>query len=380
MIRITHIISGLGIGGAERMLVRLVTHSDHTKEHIQVISLSPGGYYAGPLRELGIQVVELDFHSPKHFLAAWRSLRAALRGFQPDLVQTWMYHADLFGGLAARALGIPIIWNVRQTRLVKGIHKTTTRAVARLCALLSHCVPHKIITCAHTARFWHTFIGYSKKKFIVIPNGVDTSVFQPDANLGTSLRVQLGLKPHHILVGTAARFAPSKGYRFLIEAIAIIKEKSDLPLKFLLCGNEVDQHNPLLMEWIKNYDVQDVVILLGPRSDMPAVYNALDILLAPSLAEGFSNTLLEGMSCAKACIATTVGDSARLLGDCGLSIPPADSQAIAKAVLALAADDDHRQRLAATARQKVLAQYSIETIIQHYQDVYALVVESKGKR
>lgn len=367
--KITHLITDLDVGGAERMLYRLVKYSNYSKDQIQIISLKNRGYLYGSLLSEGYNVSGLGFRAGSFSISGFYDLKKRIKDFSPDVIQTWMYHADFLGGLAAKSLGIPVIWNIRQTALKKGIHKNSTRHLAKICACLSGNIPVKIVTCAHSAVNWHTKLGYDAGKFIVIPNGVDTDEFKLNLSDRSRIRQELGLNEDDIIVGTAARFSPSKGYDILFKAIENIVSASE-NIKFIFCGNDIEPQNEQLWEWITKQNLQGKISLLGNRPDMPAIYNAMDILVSPSLAEGLSNTILEAMSCSLPCVVTDVGDSALIIGNTGLIIQPGNIDAITKSILKLAQDKVQRQKLGKAAREKVVHKYSINQIVKQYEELY----------
>ena len=371
--KITHIITDLDVGGAERMLDRLLNHSSYSKNQIQIISLKNKGYLHDSLLAEGYNVSGMGFRAGSFSISGFYDLKKRIKDFGPNVIQTWMYHADFLGGLAAKSLGIPVIWNIRQTTLKKGIHKNSTRHLAKICAYLSSNIPVKIVTCAHSAVDWHTKLGYDASKFIVIPNGVDTDEFKLKTSDRSRIREEFGLNEDDIIVGTAARFSLSKGYDVLIKAIENIVSSSE-NIKFIFCGNNIEPQNEQLWGWIIKQNLKDKISLLGTRSDMPAIYSAMDILVSPSLAEGLSNTIIEAMSCSLPCVVTDVGDSALIVRDTGLIIPPGDVGAITKSILELAQDKAQRKKLGREARKKILNEYSIQEIVRQYEDVYKKIL------
>ena len=185
--QITHIISGLNDGGAEAVLFRLCTH-DTAHQHV-VISLSDEGKYGQQLLGKGIVVHALGMRPNRPSpLAFWRLVRL-LRSHKPDVVQTWMYHADLLGGLAARMAGIKtIVWGIHHTTLEPGKSKKTTIWIAKLLAKLSWWLPSRIAVCAQRAMDVHEALGYDRSKMRFIPNGYDLLDFIPKPEGGAALR------------------------------------------------------------------------------------------------------------------------------------------------------------------------------------------------
>src|SRR5262245_3139232 len=204
MRRVAHVITGMGFGGAEMMLAKLVGGLAPRFES-RIVSLSSEVALADRVRDRGVEVIPLGLRptllgGPR----AVRAVAAALREWKPDLVQTWLYHADLLGGIAARTLRVPVIWNIQSSTLdVEGIRRRTL-AVAELCAAASYVVPAAIVSCSYVGMRVHRRMGYSRRKFRVIPNGADLSIFKPDAEARAAVRAELGVEAGAPLIGMVA--------------------------------------------------------------------------------------------------------------------------------------------------------------------------------
>jgi len=369
--KVLHIITGLADGGAEAVLFRLITHD--TKNQHAVVSLTSEGKYGPALRDRGVPVVALEM--PRRRLT-WRGVQTlwfTLRQARPDVVQTWMYHADLVGGTAARAAGIPVVWGIRNTTLEPGRSSRATIWVARVCAWLSRWVPNRIVVCAQAAQAVHAALGYDAARMVVIPNGYDLSCFVPDLRSRRSLRAQWGVPDDLALLGMVARWDPQKDHVNLIEALALLRRRGHA-FRAMLVGTGVDEHNTTLMRRIADVGLSDWVQPLGPRTDVPAVMNALDVhVLSSAYGEAFPNVLAEAMACGTPCVTTDVGDAALIVGDTGWVAPPRNPQALAEVLAqALAAQDDRavwatRQQ---RCRERIAKNYSIEAMVQQYREVW----------
>ena len=196
--KILHIITGLGDGGAEAVLYRLCTH-DTTQRHL-VISLTTSGKYGPLLEAKGISVISIGMQrgnvTPSGFWRLWRLWRLwrQIRRVRPDVVQTWMYHADLLGGIAAKLAGVRrIVWGIHHTTLVAGESSRSAIMAMQLCARLSRVIPNQILCCAEESLRVHAEKGYDRDRMRVVPNGYDVSIFRPDQILRFQFRKELGL-------------------------------------------------------------------------------------------------------------------------------------------------------------------------------------------
>lgn len=375
-----HIITGLGRGGSEHMLYKLLSRNRPEAFSPRVISLTDDGVWGEAIRHLGIPVATLglrpDRPDPRALVRLIRLLHTPPR---PCLVQTWLYHADLLGGLGARLTGIPtVLWNLRTSGLDPAETAGTTRWVQTACARLSRIVPRRILCAsAETARYHHG-LGYSATIMEIIPNGFDTTRFRPDPVTRAALRRQLGVSTDTPLLGHLGRWDPQKDHRTLIRAFGRVHRA--LPgARFLLAGTAVDTANPDLVRLIVEAGLGRVCHLLGERDDPEHIYPALDLLLSSSYGEGFPNVLGEAMACGLPCVVTRAGDSAEIVGDTGIAVPVRDPRALADAALELLAKPvDVRNALGAAARRRVEREYALDAVVSRYMGVWRRCLEGEA--
>lgn len=176
-IKIVHIITGLDTGGAEMMMYKLLSLHDLARFDVQVISLLPAGVLGEKIRDLGIPVHSMQMKSGLPSPTTIWQLARLLRREKAEVVQTWMYHADLVGGLAARLAGIrAVLWNIRASTLRAEVIRRRTVWIAKLCGRLSHYLPAQILCCSEAGVAFHRELGYAEQKMLVIPNGFDLKI------------------------------------------------------------------------------------------------------------------------------------------------------------------------------------------------------------
>lgn len=372
-IKVAFIITGLNTGGAEMMLLKLLERL--SPEFVpKVISLTDIGVIGQSIQSLGIPVFSLGTNRKvPNPLALVQAVRL-LKRIQPDIIHTWMYHADFVGGLAARIAGVSrLIWNIRCSELSIGT-KLTTRLLVKVCARLSQTVPHRIQCCSLVARDVHISLGYDKKKFIVTPNGFDLSRFKPHPPARDSVRQELGISYDAPLVGIIARFHPQKNHVGFLEAAGHLHRKRP-NVHFLMAGTDIDKHNLILQETIDKANVRNVTHLLGPRQDINLIMSSLDILASSSYGEAFPNVLGEAMACGVPCVVTDVGDSAYIVGSTGKVVAPGDMIGLAEAMdslLSLSSFD--RAKLGEKARCRIEENFEISHIVGLYESMYREVL------
>lgn len=375
---VLHIIIGLNVGGAEMMLKRLVeSHAGNLAYRHVVVSLTDIGKLGPQLQSGGVKVCSLGMRSSFGIpLVLWRLVRL-IRTTRPDIVQTWMYHADLLGGLAARMAGNRnVIWGIRTTDVRAG-GSSATVIVRWLCARISRWVPQVIVCAAEASRRSHIAVGYDATKMVVIPNGYDFSWLRASAGERETLRDQCGINQNDVVMGSLGRFHAVKDQENFVSAAGLLAPQYQ-QLRFLMVGRGLDWDNSQLEDWIDRSGCKDRFVLLGERKDVPQCLAAMDIFCLHSRTEGFPNVLVEAMAMGLPCVTTDVGDAAMLLADTGMVVPSADSAALAQGVRQLLAlDQVARLALGMRAKARVEAEFSMARARERFEKIYRQVL-NKG--
>lgn len=373
--KIIHIITGLNDGGAEGVLYRLCKQ-DRTNNHL-VVSLSDSGKYGPMLEAMGVTVTTLNMSPGRPSPIAFIRLLQLLLRQKPDIVQTWMYHADLFGGLTARMAGVnTVFWGIRQTTFKTGISKKSTVWIVQILAKLSFFVPSKIIVCAQKAIYVHEALGYDRRIMHFIPNGYDMESLRP--GLDPKGAFKIGPNPDLLtpLFGMVARFGPQKDHVNLFDALAILRDRG-IHFRCVLVGTGMDDSNEEITKWIFQRNLEDHVHLLGQRNDIPIIMNCIDIHVLSSESEGFPNVVCEAMACGTPCVVTDVGDAAFIVGDTGWVVPPSDpvalSVAIEEALMEL--NGSNWQNRTQAARDRIQENFSIERMVNEYNRLWNSTIE-----
>ncbi|SHH04949.1 Glycosyltransferase involved in cell wall bisynthesis [Pollutimonas bauzanensis] len=380
-LQVVHIISGLGHGGAETVLHRLLTAPTQPDRHC-VISMGDEGVFGPRLRAAGVAVYTLDMKTPAGALKGLWRLHRLLRQLNPDVVQTWMYHADLIGGLAARLAGIKAVaWGIRNSGADLQKSSRSAKALSWLCARLSRLVPGVIVACADNAAQRHRQWGYRADRMLVIPNGYDLSCWQPDEQARAELRAEWGWAGEAGVIGSVARWNPLKDHANLLAAFALSAAR-DPSLRCVLIGHGMDASNEALMALINGHGIAGKVKLLGRRDDVPRLMNALDLHVLSSRAEGFPNVVAEAMATGVACVVTDVGDAARIVGDAGWVAPPQNPAALSEAMdqaVAQLGTAQMRERLR-QGRERVGRLFSLEAMVDAYHVVWRRLAQDYPRR
>ncbi|CAN1721379.1 Glycosyltransferase [Hyphomicrobium sp. 1Nfss2.1] len=365
MTKIVHIITGLGSGGAERVLYQLVRRSatKHGRAHI-VISLSGEGFYGGPLRSAGAIVHTLGMRPNRPPIFEFCRLVYLLRRIRPEVVMTWLYHADLVGTFAAKLAGTRrIIWNLRCSEFVFSDHPPMTGRIVALLARLSR-MPTVVAVNSIAGQRDHIRLGYDPKQWAYLPNGFDTTEWTPDENGRAKVRAELGLTSSDFVVARAGRVDPQKDFPTFIAAIRMLVPRWP-SLRFALLGQGTEQ-----LELPP--DIERSALVLGLRGDMCEVIRAFDLVVSSSAyGEGLPNIVAESMASGVPCVVTDVGDSALLVGDSGIVVPPNDPYALAEAIQSMMTMPvEQLEQLGARARERVEANYSLATSLDRYDEIF----------
>ena len=370
--KVLHVIIGLEVGGAELMLARLIeSYKDRSGYEHLVISLTDVGKVGERLRLNGIEVLPLGMRSILDFPIVFFRLARLIYSRKPDVVQTWMYHADLIGGLAARVAGFNnVVWGVRTTDLSEGRSKFTY-VIRKICALLSSFIPREIVCAAYAAMKSHVLVGYDLTKMTFVSNGFDFNRFIFSAQERTRLREKWGILQSEILIGSVGRFNLAKDPENFINAARIIA-KLNPEVKFMLVGRGQSMENQDLVELIADTDLADRFILLGERADIAACMSAMDIFCLHSRTEGFPNVLGEAMAIGLPCVATDVGDAALMLAETGIIVRKENSQALANGILhLLRLSMQERKYMGEAAKKRVTTEYSMSRACEKFEKIYA---------
>ncbi|MDC3356065.1 glycosyltransferase [Candidatus Pelagibacter ubique] len=376
--KIVHIITGLGDGGAEHVLFKVCKY-DIANKHLVISLKGPGKYYT-LLNKLGIKVycLNISFFSIHKFFF----LIKLLRSLKPDIVQTWLVHADFLGSIAARLAGINnILWNVRYSNIEIGKAKLTTILIIKILSKLSYLIPKFILIVSRKAKKIYEIVGYNKRIFKFIPNGFDLSILKINKLQKINFRKKIKIKKNITLIGNVARYDPQKDHLNLLNALSLIRKKN-INFFCVLVGSNVNQNNTNLIFEIKKLKLSNHVKLLGQSDNISEVMNGLDIhVLSSSYGEGFPNVVAEAMGCGTPCIVTDVGDSALIVGKTGWVVPPENSIKLAKAIeKALNEKNTNKwNKRCNKARLRVKKNYNISRMVKLYNKVWSKVYKRNDK-
>lgn len=354
------------------MLLRLVERLQNQSIENIVVSLSKRETLASSFEAMGVPVAALGMGRKLSDARLVRDLGQVLERAKPQIIQTWMYHANLAVSCLQPFLGrrVPVIWNVRRGMDDYQERKLATRLVIRANRVLSR-LPNRIVYCTNESRVQHESYGFNQSKSLVIGNGFDTSKYVPNAERRRLVRASFGIKDNEIVIGNVGRDDPSKGRAFLLAAMSQVVRRFP-QARLLLVGRGMVAHNTDLQREIERHQLAANVTLVGEYAPSTDLYPAMDLLCLASTSEGFPNVVAEGMSCALPCVVTDVGNSRELLDGIGVIVPARDAQSLAFGLGKLCSEPEQvRQARGKRARERIVARYSMVYCADAYAALYS---------
>lgn len=370
-IRVLHIITGLDTGGAEMMLYKLLRALDRDRYATSVVSLTDMGELGAKIRNLGIPVKSLHIGERFTGLGGVRAAIAVLRELRPDVVQTWMHQADLFGTFVCKlaATEARLVWGLRCAELSPTDVPAKNRLLVKILAFLSG-IPDVVVANSAAGQRAHAQAGYRPRRWELIFNGFDTDAFVPSSVVRKEMRGEFDVEDESDLIGIVGRYHPMKGHQLFLEAGRMMLEKRPRTV-FLMAGQNVSVDNRELTKCIDRLGLSKSVRLIGRREDIPAVMNALDVLTCASTSEAFPNVLGEAMACGIPCVAPDVGDCKEIIGESGRILPSRNPSSLCAAwEELLSLPTERRAQIGRMARERITRKYSIEAIAGRYESLY----------
>lgn len=370
---VVHLITGLTTGGAEMMLYRLLGALAEQSIDCSVISLRDTGTLGTAISELGVPVHTLNLNPSRPDPRRLWQLRRLLHVLQPDVLHSWMYHANLAAALTANA---PLLWSIHQCLDNWNGEKPLTRTVIRAGRYLAWRAA-AILYHSQASATQHEAIGYPVAQRVLLPLGFDTARFQPDPTARQRLRAELGLATETRLFGLVGRYHPMKDYGNFLAAAAIVCARQ--PHAHAVCiGPGVTLENAELTQQINKLKLNGRVHLLGERRDIPALMAGLDVYVSSSFSESFPLVLGEALAAGVPVVATDVGESRQIVADSGRLVPPRNAEALAAGVNELLALEPAAwAALSLTARARVERTFALPVVAGRFVALYqSLVIRS----
>lgn len=365
---ITHIITGLNVGGAERALHTILTNGLEGPFRNRVISLMGPGHYGPLLQEAGIPITCLHMTPGKPTPGALRRLVAAVSKVPTDILQGWMLHGNLAATLARRWANrdAALLWNQRISLDALGDETRIKRGLMRIEARLSG-VPQAIIYNSARARRQFAEHGYKDNRALVLPNGFDTDKWAPNAATRQAIRQELGLPQDATVIGYVGRGHPEKNPELCFQAFRSVSKRHQ-GVWLVAIGRDLDRFHP----------PEQNALLLGQRADVQDLMRVMDIFCLSSRTEGFPNVIGEAMATGLPCVTTDVGDARDIVGETGWVAPPRSPERLADCLdEALLCPAESLRERGCRARDRIVTQFSIESVVDRYASLYRSIAKER---
>lgn len=381
MIKIVFLIRSLDIGGAERQLVNLAKSLNQKYFDVTILEFYSGGFLEKEVKENNIHLISLNKKKRWDTIAFIKNLIHQINAIKPDVVHGYLGTANILTILIKLFNPkIPVIWGVRASNMDYKQYDWLSRLVFKLECLMSRCAD-LIIVNSNAGYQHHTEAGFPIKKMVVIPNGINTQRFYPDLEARARVRKEWNIPDDTIVIGLVGRLDPMKGHPTFLKAAQIFLDLNSQQenIKFVCVGSGIESYTQKLHELSNQLNLTQHLLWVAQRSDLEAVYNAIDIISSSSsYGEGFSNVIGEAMACGIPCVVTDVGDSAFIVGNKGIVVPSKNPHALAEAWNQKLVEGSEKDR--ELARERILNHFSLEQLItQTSSSISELLLDSSSK-
>ena len=365
-IKLVFLARSLDYGGAQTQLISLARALDKNRFSICILT-----FYQGPLDQRlagsGVRVISLNKRGRWDIFGFLRRLIQQVRLAQPEVLHGYLDIPNLLGLFLKLFVRTRVVWGLRTSTIALEHYDWLHRLAARLEQRFSHW-PDLIIINSRKGLEDHIARGFPREKFVVVANGIDTEVFKPDRQAGETQRREWGVPLPSKCVGIVGRLDPLKDHRNFLQAAALVGRKLR-DVRFVCVGDGPGDYRNELRLLANELGLADQLIWQDATTNVTAVYSTLDLLVSASRAEGLPNVVAEAMACGVCCVVTDVGDSRRLVGDCGIVVPPQDPEALAEGIIRGLATD-----LVAgggNARARIVENFSTEKLAKLTADAIA---------
>tara|TARA_R110002033_G_C3896259_1_gene239464 strand:- start:3377 stop:4462 length:1086 start_codon:yes stop_codon:yes gene_type:complete len=355
------IITGLGMGGAERQVCDLADQFSELGHQVLLISMT-GETVNQPVSK-SVQVVALKMSkNPFGFIKAYWRARQLIKRFKPDVVHSHMVHANLFARLLRLSISIPKLISTAHSSNEGGhIRMFAYRLTDWLCDFNTNVSQEAVDISVKRG-------AAAARRIVVMYNGIDTLRFSFNTLSRKIKRRELGLSSNITLLLAVGRLTEAKDYPNLLEAFRIVlKSREKVQLAIIGAGEDQDKLSIMAVE----LGIIDSVHFLGLRHDVHDWMSAADFFVLSSAWEGFGLVVAEAMSCERLVIATDCGGVKEVIGDAGILVPAKSSAALARGLLqSLALSSDSVAQRGVFARERIIKCYSLRSQTERWLRLY----------
>ena len=362
---ILHIITGLDAGGAENTLLKICKLTKTEKYKHYVISLQKKGVLLDDFKKNKIKVFSLSFNKNFSDIFEFFKIFKILKEIKPKILMTWLYHAD-FIGLILKIIkfkSFKLIWNIRCSDIHFENYSFITKILFFILKIFSR-VPNLITFNSINGKEFHIKVGYNNRQIRVIPNFINSEIWKYNSEERIKFRNEIGIKDNEILIGNIGRFDPQKDHKTFITSAQKVLDKYK-NVKFIIVGKNT--HNLKINSLFK-----EKFIILDYQKNVKKLYSGIDLVVLSSLyGEGFSNVILEAMSMSIPCIASNVGDNAKIIDDNKLIFEAGNSADLTnKIIYFLNLDNNKKNDKKNYNREIVRKHYESNNVLNEFKKIW----------
>ncbi len=364
--RIVLLIPSLNIGGAEVQLVNLARGLYEDRGDVTVLTFYDSGSLFDDLNESGVPVISLRKSGRWDLFGFLRRFFKTAHTIRPNLIYGFLVTSNILIALLKPFLpGVKVVWGIRYSEMELHHYDWLSRLSYLVERFLSF-IPDLIIVNSGAGLDSARRRGFPPERMRIIQNGIDTERFFISPEEGKGVRGEWGVGKGQRLVGMVGRLDPIKDHRTFLSAASIVSDRFD-DVRFVLIGDGPAVYTDSLRALAGELGLGGKIIWAGYHSKMNAVYNALDVFVSASLSEGFSNVICEAMACGVYPAVTNVGDSALILGDCGVIVEPGDPKGLAEGLSS--ALSDYRKISPDEIRGRIVENFGIDLMVRRTKDL-----------
>jgi len=375
-INIVFVIRSIEGGGAQRQVIGLIKGLDKTQFDIALVTFYDTNTSHSELNALGdVRWISLSKQGRWDLLPFFWRLWKTARLLKPQILHGYMGISNELCLLIGRLVKSRVVWGLRASYVDFSQYDWASRWSFRLSAWLSR-YADLIIVNSQAGKVHYLAHGYKSRRMVVIPNGIDTERFHPDLQAGQQVRAKWGVPPNTQLIGLVGRLDPIKDHPTFLQAAALLT-KTHQDVRCVCVGGGGESYLQELQTLARQLGLEQYLIWTGPYMDMPAGYSAMDVVVSSSYGEGFSNVIAEAMACEVPCVVTDVGDSAFIVGDTGIVVPPQDAKALAVALCKLLRySARERRKIGSAARVRIVSQFTREQLVHNTTDALLKLMDT----
>lgn len=350
--KILHLISGLEVGGTETQLARILPELEKYHEN-QVCCVRGHGPIGKQLEENGVPVHYLEFRGVLDIGVIYRFYKT-IRSFHPDILVTYLIHADLYGRALGKFFGIKKIVSSKRGLLLQW------EWLSFFDRLTKDLVTHYLVQTKKAKKEWMEKLHlFDESRFTIIPNGIDANQFQVKINKAEK-KLSLGIPEDSFVITCVGRLRRKKGHEYLLEAFERLSAKHK---NVLLIVGDGERDNELRRQ-ASSYESKDSISFLGNRTDIPEILAITDIFVLPTEGEGMSNAIIEAMVSGVPVITTDIEENRDLVKNkvTGILFQKNNAFALAERMKSLRDDAITRHKISDNAREEANKRFDLKQV------------------